>query len=169
MCADRLIALGEIVGVHGIRGWVKVFSHTEPRERILDYGPWLLDAGVDGGREAAVLEGARHGRGVIARLQGCDDPERARALIGATISVPRDRLPPPAEGEYYWADLEGLRVVNEAGVELGTVKTLFRTGANDVMVVAGERDRLVPFVQGRYVLDVDFAAGVIRVDWDETF
>lgn len=169
MTRDRLVTLGEIVGVRGIRGWVKVYSYTEPRERILEYGPWQLDAGGDERREAVVMEGRRQGRGVIARLEGVTDRDQARALIGARIQARRSQLPPPAEGEFYWTDLEGLRVVNADGVDLGRVKSLFRTGANDVMVVAGDRERLVPFVQGQYVKEVDLDAGEIRVEWEADF
>ena len=83
--------------------------------------------------------------------------------------MPRDRLPPPAPGEYYWADLEGLAVETTEGVPLGKVSHLFETGANDVMVVEGERKRLLPFVTGQYIVSVDFEAGRIVVDWDPDF
>lgn len=163
---ERLVTLGEINGVFGVGGWVKVWSYTEPRERILEYGPWRLATADGDWRDIAVLEGRRHGQTVVACLKGIEDRDQARALHGAEIAVPRDRLPPPGEGEYYWTDLEGLRVVTLDGHELGRVKHLFRTGANDVMVVSGDRERLVPFVLERFVRDVDFGAGVIRVDWD---
>lgn len=166
MDGERLVTLGEINGVFGVQGWVKVWSYTEPRERILEYSPWRLGTADGDWREMAVLDGRRQGNTVVARLDGIDDRDEALALNGAEIAVTRDRLPPPGEDEYYWADLEGLRVVTLDDDELGRVKSLFRTGANDVMVVAGERERLVPFVLERYVRDVDFEAGVIRVDWD---
>jgi 16S rRNA processing protein RimM len=76
----------------------------------------------------------------------------------------RDDLPPPEENEFYWSDLIGLKVVNTAGVELGKVASLLQTGANDVLVVTGERERLIPFVK-QVVVDVDKAAAVIQVDW----
>lgn len=149
----------------GVRGWVKVFSHTEPREGILGYGPWLVGEG-DAWREVAVIDGRAHGKGVVARLEGVDDRGGAAALVGAGIAVHRDRLPPLPPGEYYHADLVGLEVVNTDGVVLGAVSHLFATGANQVMVVQGERERLLPFVQGQVVLEVDLAERRIRVDWD---
>lgn len=163
---ERLVTLGEINGVFGVQGWVKVWSATEPRERILEYGPWRLRMADGDWREIAVLDGRRHGQTVVACLEGIEDRDQARALNGAEIAVTRSRLPPPGEGEYYWTDLEGLRVVTLDDHDLGRVQGLLRTGANDVMVVAGERERLVPFVLERYVREVDFEAGVIRVDWD---
>ncbi len=162
--ADPVI-LGRITGIFGVRGWVKVFSYTEPREAILDYGRWLLSK--DGGwREAKLAEGKRHGKTVIARIEGVNDRDEAETLIGIDIGVPREELPEAEAGQYYWADLEGLEVVRRDGSCVGTVAELLETGANDVMVVRGEREILIPFVMDRVIVDVDLAEGVITVDWD---
>ena len=166
--AGRHVVLGQVNGLFGVRGWVKVFSHTDPRENILRYGPWRLT--LEGrSREFRVLEGRRQGKGIVARLEGLDDRDQAAAWLGAEISVPREQLPEPGPGEYYWADLIGLEVKTMDGVALGRVSHLFRTGANDVMVVQGERERLVPFVQEDVVREVDLEAGRIRVVWDPEF
>ena len=159
------VILGRIVGLFGVRGWIKVYSYTEPREAVLDYKEWLLSR--NGGWQRAVLaEGKRHGKAVIARLDGIEDRDAAAALTGSDIGVDRDALPDPGEGHYYWADLEGLVVVHRDGTELGRVAYLMATGANDVLVVDGHAERLIPFVPGEVILDVDLAAGVIRVDWE---
>jgi len=163
-----LVTVGRISGLYGVRGWVRVYSHTEPREGIVRYSPWYLRLGGEW-RPVAVAEGRRHGKGVVARLEGCEDRDQAARLMGAEIAVRRDQLPPLPEGDYYWTDLEGLRVVNREGVELGTVERLMETGANDVLVVRGERERLVPYLPGRVVLGVDLEGGEIRVDWDPDF
>ncbi|HLF24598.1 MAG TPA: ribosome maturation factor RimM, partial [Burkholderiales bacterium] len=105
------------------------------------------------------------GKGVVARVAGCDSRDEAAALIGAEIAIHASQLPAAGEREYYWAELEGLRVVNLAGLELGRVSHLIETGANDVLVVQGSREHLVPFGPG-VVRDVDLGAGVISVDWD---
>jgi 16S rRNA processing protein RimM len=158
------VELGRIVGVFGVRGWVKVYSDTRPREAILGYNPWLVQTAA-GWREYRLVEGRAQGPGVVAQLEGCADRTQAQALVGARIAVWQEQLPPTRPGEYYWADLEGLRVVNLRGEELGVVSHLLETGANDVMVVQGERARLIPFT--RYaVRDVDLVGRVIRVDWD---
>jgi 16S rRNA processing protein RimM len=165
---DSRLLMGRVVGVHGIAGLVKIESYASPREAIFRYRPWIMRLdGVE--RVVEEPQGRVQGKGMVAELPGCIDPESARALVGATIEVSRSALPPPAKGEYYWADLVGLRVVNIEGVELGTITRLFATGANDVMVVKGERERLLPFVQGPYVKKVDLAAGEILVDWDPEF
>ncbi|EXJ13711.1 ribosome maturation factor RimM [Imhoffiella purpurea] len=160
------VVLGRVAGVYGVKGWVRIFSETVPREGILGYSPWLLGVETSSFR---VAEGKRHGKGIIARLEGCDDRDRAAQLVGREISVPRDRLPPPSPDEFYWIDLEGLSVATTAGVDLGRVDHLFSTGANDVLVVKGDRERLLPFVWGDVVKDVDFDAGRIEVDWDPDF
>ena len=159
------VVLGRISGLFGVRGWVKVYSYTEPREAVLNYGRWLLSVS-DGWREATVAEGQRHGKTVIARIDGYVDRDQAAELVGAEIAVPRDALPETGEDRFYWSDLEGLRVVHRDGTELGTVAYLLETGANDVMVVQGEQERLIPFVMGKVILGVDLADGRIDVDWE---
>jgi 16S rRNA processing protein RimM len=145
-----------------------VFSYTDPRENIINYRRWHLDKqGVSG--EWRLAEGRRHGKGVVARLEGCEDRDAATALVDSDIFVERAQLPPLDEGEYYWADLQGMQVVNRQGERLGRVDSLFETGANDVLVVKGDRERLIPFVSGRVILSVDRSSGEILVDWDKDF
>ena len=161
------IALGKIVGVFGIKGWVKVFSETRPREQIFKYSPWILE--LNGSViEAELLEGKVQGKGLIASLKGFTDCDQAKQLSGAVITVPEQALPATGKDEYYWSQLVGLNVVNLQGINLGRVKSLFETGANDVMIVKGDEEHLVPFT--RYaVIDVDLDSGMITVDWDEDF
>jgi len=159
------VVLGRVTGLFGVKGWVKVYSYTEPREAVLDYKRWLLGSN-DGWQPASVAEGQRHGKAIIARLDGFEDRDQAAALIGKDIGVPRDEMPDAGEDRYYWSDLVGLHVVHRDGRELGRVDRLLETGADDVMVVTGEQERLIPFVMDKVVLDVDLAAGVIRVDWE---
>ncbi len=161
---ERRISVGRVAGLFGVNGWVKVYSHTRPREAILNYRPWHITVG-GATRTFDVLEGRPQGKGLVARIAGCDDRDAAAELVGAEIAIDATQLPAKGEREYYWADLEGMRVVNDAGVEFGRVSHLFETGANDVMVVRGERERLIPFGSA-VVKEVDLAAGVIRVDWD---
>lgn len=156
--------LGRIAGIYGVRGWVRVFSDTEPRDNIFRYAKWLLN-----GVPHRLLEGRKHGKGLVARLEGCADRDQAAALVGQAILIYRDQLPAPRPDEFYWADLEGLSVETMNGEPLGCVSHLFSTGANDVLVIKGERERLIPFAWDNVVKDVDFTAGMIRVDWDPDF
>jgi 16S rRNA processing protein RimM len=164
----REVLLGRVVGVHGLDGSLKIESYTEPRANIFRYRPWRV---VGVGREMAVDKpaGRAQGKGMVARLSEVGDRDAAAAWVGADIYVARDQLPPAAPGEYYWADLEGLQVTTTEGVDLGRVSHLFSTGANDVMVVRGDRERLVPFIPGGAVVRVDLEAGLIEVDWDPAF
>lgn len=154
--------------MYGVKGWVRVFSYTAPRESILEYSPWLLRR--DGRWESYEVEEARrHGKGVVARLAGIDDRDAAVALMGADIAVFREQLGELEAGEYYWTDLEGLEVVTTGGTTLGVIDHLVETGANDVMVVKGERERLLPFVKPDVVREVDLVSGRVVVDWDPEF
>lgn len=147
---------------------MKVYSHTEPREGVLDYQPWLVEK--DGETCAlAVVDGRVHGKGVVARLEGIDTRDAAAKVVGATIRIRRAQLAPLGADEFYHADLAGLDVVTQDGCKLGQVDHLFETGANAVMVVRGERERLIPFTPGVAVLAVDVDARRITVDWDPEF
>ena len=164
---QRFVTLGRVSGAHGIQGWVRVHSDTSPRENIVEYSPWYLGPERT---SAKVKAGRRQGKAVVAKLAGCNDRDAAEALIGAEIAVRRDQLPATsAPGEFYWADLVGLRVETLDGVELGHIEQLFETGSNDVIVVQGERERLVPYIWKQVVREVDLDAGLMRVDWDPTF
>jgi len=180
------IVLGQISGIYGVRGWVKIHSYTAPRENILSYAPWQIRLPGESWRPVTVLDGRMQGKGIVARLEGWDTPEAARSLVGAEIAMPRAQLPAPAKGEYYWSDLIGLQVQGVDNTPLGTVESLMETGANDVLVVqaphrdvqvspeAGCRKRqsgasgkkhLIPFIDG-VIVSVDLDAKVLRVDWD---
>ena len=167
----RRVLLGRIVGVYGVRGEVKIESFTEPRLRIFDYQPWLLERDPGVVEEVRGARGRAQGKGVIAALAGIGDRDRAASLIGANIFIARSALPPAAEGEVYQSDLEGLEVVNLAGVSLGRVSHLFETGANPVLVSRREdgREHLIPYVPEMYVQSVDLDGKRIVVDWDENF
>lgn len=135
-------------------------------EAILQYQPWLLG---EEKKPVKIEDGRVQGKGLAVLLPGFEDREQAAALVGTQIFVGRDQLPATAKNEYYWSDLEGLEVKTTLGQSLGRVAKLMETGANDVLVVRGDRERLVPFVQGQYVTRVDLEGGVIEVDWDPEF
>ena len=159
------IVLGRVSGLYGVKGWVKVFSYTDPREAILEYSDCLLSIGGEW-LPARIAEGRKHGKSIIARLDDTEDRDAAKELIGAEIAVQREALPEIESGQYYWADLEGLTVVHRDGRMLGKVAYLMATGTHDVMVVRGEQETLIPFVPERFVLEVNLAESKIRVDWE---
>jgi len=159
--------MGRIAAPYGIKGWIKVQPFTDSPHGLLQYAAWQV--GGEGHWQERVVESAKpHGVSVLAKFEGIDGREAAALLRGQRIAVSRDVFPVAAKNEYYWADLIGLQVVNAAGVILGTVSRLFETGANDVMVVDGDRERLVPFI-GSVIRKVDIPGGIIQVDWEADY
>jgi 16S rRNA processing protein RimM len=155
--------MGRIGAPFGVAGWIRVQTYTASVESLLAYTTWFV---ANGPRwQAQEVQAARvKGRALVAKLKGCEDRDAAGRLRGREIAVLRDNMPRPASNEWYWADLIGLRVVNVAGEELGQLARIVETGSNDVLVVEGERERLIPFIE-EVVRDVDLAAGVMRLDW----
>jgi 16S rRNA processing protein RimM len=178
MAEGDLVVLGRISGVFGIKGWLKVWSFTDPLEGILEYPAWYLK--IAGQWERHELDaGQKQGKGLVVHLPGCDDRDAALRFVQADIAVPRTDLPALDDGEYYWQQLQGLRVMAQwdgqpAGL-LGVVDHLLETGANDVLVVRStegsrdDRERLIPWVPGKVILDVDLERGEMLVDWDPEF
>lgn len=159
--------MGRIVGVFGVKGWIKLESDTRPRKAIFNYGPWAL--GLKGGwQRRALITGKPRGNGLVARIEGVDDRDQAYELVGVEIALPRDELPAAEQGAVYWADLQGCTVVNQLGIEFGKVASLMETGANDVLVVRNGRERLIPYID-EVIEEVDLNNRRIRVNWEEDF
>ena len=170
---EDLIVLGKITSVHGVRGEVKIYSFTDPIDNLLGYPAWTLkrDGEV---RQVELVSGRLQGKILVAKLKGLDDREVARTFAGFDICVSRALLPDLDDGEYYWHQLEGLKVIDLQGQLLGRLDHLLETGSNDVMVVKpcpgslDDRERLLPYTE-QCVQKVDLAAGEMRVDWDADF
>ena len=164
---NHYVILGQVIGVFGIKGWVKIHSDTEPTSNILNFSPWYL-AKDNEWHAFKLLQGQLHTKGqIIVHLEGCNDRDQAAALVGSQVAVLRTQLPEPEEGEYYWSDLIGLDVYNLQQQYIGEVTSLLPTGANDVLVIQGEQEEiLIPYVKDHYIYSVDLAAGRITVDWD---
>ena len=155
--------LGRIAAPYGVKGWVRVLPFTAATGNLLCYRSWWMGRG-ERWVERQVVQARVHGAAVVAQLLGCEDRDAATALRGNEVAVLRAALPATEENEFYWTDLFGLKVVNVLGQDLGVVARIFETGANDVLVVQGERERLIPFVAA-VIQKVDLASGIIRVDW----
>tara|TARA_E500000331_G_C17178644_1_gene679553 strand:+ start:670 stop:1188 length:519 start_codon:yes stop_codon:yes gene_type:complete len=164
---QRKVLLGRINAAYGLKGWVKVFSYTDPLEQILNYNPWTLRRrNVD--KQVVIEQGRKHGKGLVARLAGAENRDHAEALIGSEIW---GELPDLEDGDVYWHQLQGMVVENEVGELLGSVDHMMETGANDVMVVEptlesiDDKKRLIPYVDEQVVVDVDLEGGRIVVNW----
>ncbi len=165
---DSPIYMGRVSGLFGVRGWVKLFSETSPRENILKYSHWTLRSS-EGERVFRVKQGKRQGKNIIALLEGVIDRSAAEALLGAEIYIDPEQLEDLQQGEYYWSDLMGCKVVNQQQELLGEVDHLMETGANDVMVVKRHgKEQLIPFV-APWIVDVDIENQLIVVDWEADF
>ncbi|MDH2431965.1 ribosome maturation factor RimM [Pokkaliibacter sp. MBI-7] len=171
---ENLLVMGRITSVYGIKGWVKVYSFTDPMENIFAYTPWKLQLNGQW-REIVIDQWRIHGQGLVAHIKGCDDREVARQYCEADINIDQGQLPSLEEGEYYWHQLEGLQVTTTEGVLLGEVDHLMATGANDVLVVrpcAGsvdDQERLIPYLLGHHVKEVSLEQQRLVVDWDPSF
>jgi 16S rRNA processing protein RimM len=165
MASKDSLELGRIGAPYGIKGWVHVQSFTSPPERLLKYRSWSLTLrGEESPRN--VVEGRLQGNGLVARLEGIEDRDKAALLQGSIISVARSALPKLRKREFYQADLIGLRVANTDGAALGEVSHFVETPGGDVMVVRGEagQEHWVPATK-EHLAKVDLAAGTVVVDW----
>ena len=163
---NRRVVLGRVAGPFGTHGWIRVRSSTDPPENILQYAQWQVERAGQWCR-IEVVEERMTGSGVLVRLEGCRDRDQAGEYSGCNIAVERSQLPSLDDDEFYWTDLVGLRVVNTDGVDLGRIERMMETGANDVMVVQGTAERLIPFLTAQVVQSVDLDEGFVVVDWHQ--
>jgi len=159
--------MGCIAAPFGIKGWVKVQPFSDDPGTLLDFESWRVGRGEQQ-KQYSVEASQDHSNALVAKLVGIDDRDAAFALRGQEISVERSHLALPADGEFYWSDLIGLKAVNREGIELGRVVSLMESGAHDLLVIKGKRDYLIPFV-AQFVGKVDVAGGLVEVDWGEDY
>ncbi|HIQ16202.1 MAG TPA: ribosome maturation factor RimM [Leucothrix sp.] len=167
------ILLGNISGVHGLKGWLKIFSHTSPRLKITKYSQWFLKKSGEDWKEHKVLEGKEQGKNIIVRLEGVKDRNQVDTLIGSQIAIRKEQLEALSDGEYYWRDLIGIAVETKEGESLGRLDWIFNSGSNDVLVVkdsdAEKKERMLPFLFDDVVLSIDLDNSLMIVDWDIEF
>ena len=171
---NQQVIIGRVSTVYGVKGWVKIYSHTDPKENIFHYFPWYIRK--KGQWQLVDVDGTKvNGKHLIAHLKGCDDREIARQYTDCDIATLKEQLPQLEQGEYYWSDLLGLSVLTVEGLQLGKVQKLLETGANDVLVVRAtensidDRERLIPYLPEQVICSVDLKDKQIIVDWDAEF
>jgi len=177
MSQSSYITLGEISGVLGVKGWVKVFSHTDPRVKITEYDQWFLRKKDQDWYSLKVLNGRKQGKNIVAQLEGINTREQAEALKGVQIAIQERQLEVLPENEYYWKDLIGLNVETTQGIDLGKIDWIFNTGSNDVLTIKEvsrkdnkERvERLLPFLMDDVVISINIKDNLMVVDWDPEF
>lgn len=165
--SDEKIVIGKINGFHGVKGFIKVFSETRPREGILVYKQFYIKH--QGGYKTLEVEaGQQHSKHVLLKFKGYDTRDSVEPLLGTELYIHRSDMPELKDGDIYWVDLYGLKVINQDDIELGIVDDIFETGANDVIAVKGSKGEiLIPFSLEYIVMEINIEAGFIRVDWDE--
>jgi 16S rRNA processing protein RimM len=161
------LVVGRFGKTYGVSGWIKVISFTTPQENILKFQPWLIQK-KDEWEEFYFEASKKHAGGVIVKLPSCNSPEEARYFTNINIGIRREQLPKLPANEFYWDDLIGLDVVNKEGVNLGKIEELIATGSNDVLVVMGDRKRLIPYISN-VIIKVDLSSKSVSVDWGEDF
>ena len=166
--STQYVIIGTFASPHGVRGWIKINSATSPFDAINNYQPWLVETNT-GWQPIKLLETKISGKNMIALLADYADRESVALLTGKQIATLRSQLPALSDAAIYWADLEGLEVINQQGVVLGKVDYLFATGSNDVLVVVGKKRHLIPYIKNNIVLKVDLSNRQIIVDWDPDF
>lgn len=161
---SKPVVVGRFGRVHGVRGDIHIISFTEPFTNILDYQPWLIEKNGEW-QPLSVSSVQAQQNAIIAHIEGCDDRDLAKRYTNKDIAVPFETLPKLEENEFYWSELIGMHVINKTGEDLGKVTSLMETGANDVLVVKGNSEHLVPYTK-EVVLRVDKATQQIHVDWE---
>jgi 16S rRNA processing protein RimM len=159
-----MVVMGRVRAPHGLKGWIKIQPFTQEIKGLLDYPEWWL-GGEGQWQQHRVTESAVHGSMVIAKLDGFIDRDAAAGLRGRDVAVPRAAMPENREGEFYWNDLLGMEVCNQNASKLGLVAKILETGANTVLVVQGDKELLVPFIQD-VIVNVDLKARQLVVDWE---
>ena len=166
---DKNVFVGKVSGPHGIKGWVKVISYTDPLENILSYKEWFI-INEGGSKKTFSIEDSRiQGKKIIVKLDGIEDRDSAEDLKNKEILVSRIDLPKLEENTFYWNDLLDLSVLDQKGKQIGKVDSLFETGSNDVLVIVNENKErfLVPFIMEEVIRKVDLVKEFISIDWPE--
>lgn len=164
--ADKVL-IAKINGIFGVNGWVKVYSYSDPIENILSYKKFFTNKDSKF-TELSVLDKKKQAKTIIFKIKDINNPDAARLLMGADIYIDKSQLANLKEDEYYWYQLKGLKVINNKNIILGKVDYLLNTAANDVLVIKGDRERLIPYTDD-VIVKVDLKTNKIIVSWDEDF
>lgn len=165
---EHLIVIGRFGRPHGVKGLISVQSFTDPKDNILSYSNWQVH--IDNQWQPLnVLRIEVHNKAILVLIENFENREIAARLTNAEIAVCRDQLPELADGAFYWHELIGMNVINAEGIAFGSVIEVMPTGANDVLIVQGAKRHLIPYVPGRFILEISKENNRITVDWDVDF
>lgn len=169
-----MVIMGHVIGPFGVYGWIKINPYTEHIDGLMQYSSWWLGKDNHDWQKVHVMSAQVNGHVLTAKLKEYTDRTEASKLKGMQIAIPRDCLPALSEdGQdgYYWSDLIGTKVITLKGENLGIVRGLLETGANDVLCIQNEcvlqekNEILIPFID-QYIIKVDLKLSQIIVDWN---
>ena len=165
---DKKINIGKIIGLHGIKGWLKILSYTSPPENIFNYQSLIISN--ENMEETFHIENSRkQGKKILIKLDGIDDRTSGESLKESKIQIFRLDLPELSEDTYYWEDLLGFNVFNQNNINLGLVDSFIETGSNDVLVIRNEKkeNTLIPFLMNKTIKEVNLETKLIIVEWED--
>ena len=165
---EEKIVMGKILGPHGIKGWIKIHPFTEKKDGLIDHKILMVskDEKLWQSFEVEAMDVGE--KFILAKFIGVDDRNAAEKLNKFFISLNKSSLPKLDEDNYYWHELIGLDVKNNEGIHFGKVDSLIETGANDVLVVMGDKELLIPYIK-QVILEVNLETNMIRVDWQDDY
>lgn len=158
------IIIGRFGSTYGIKGWIKIISFTDPKEKILQYKPWWIEKNHRW-QQIYIEDSKWHGKDIIVKLHDINDCDQAKTYTNIDINIQHDQLPKLPKGEYYWSDLKGLTVIDKSDKKLGVVDHLMETGSNDVLVIKNGKQHLIPYIDD-VIIEVDLKKKIIKVDWE---
>jgi 16S rRNA processing protein RimM len=159
---SNLLTIGKITGTHGIKGMVKLHLYSGDDATLRAVRDVILRH-RDGEQSVSVTALQGHGRKTLLSLKGYDSINDVLPLVGSELLVRRDQFPATDDGEYYWTDLIGLRVVTDDGIDLGNLHEIIETGSNDVYVVQGKgKEYLIPALED-VIRTIDLEKGTMTI------
>ena len=165
---ENWIVIARFGRPHGVKGFVTVHSFTEPRDNVLKYANWHAFIN-NKWQPMKLLRAEVQNKSIIVQIEGYPERESVAFLTNIEIAIQRGQLATLEPGEYYWHQLIGMKVINKQGEPFGNVTEIIPTGANDVLVVEGNKRHLIPYLLGQFILDIDSKQQIITVDWDMDF
>ena len=165
---ENWIVIARFGRPHGVKGFVTVHSFTEPRDNVLKYANWHAFIN-NKWQPMKLLRAEVQNKSIIVQIEGYPERESVAFLTNIEIAIQRGQLATLEPGEYYWHQLIGMKVINQQGEPFGNVTEIIPTGANDVLVVEGNKRHLIPYLLGQFILDIDSKQQIITVDWDMDF
>jgi len=162
------LVIGRVSSPHGIKGWLKILSYTDPVENIFSYKSIFLKK-RNNYLPFEIEDYSISGKIIRMKLKGIDDRNHSEEIAECEILINRNDLPEISSDSYYWADLIGFQVIRGDSENIGVLDSFIETGSNDVMVVVGKNNNrnLIPFINRDVIKTVDMKGKVIIVDWNE--